>query len=116
MRPAEGVVKLQALQLRSFFEAAQHSQESFSVPFYALYSRMKERSRQLKKEAPGGIEPPHKGFADLSLTTWVRRQSAGNIPYFASECKDQSQKDLAKCNKKAWQTLRRQALIYLQKT
>jgi hypothetical protein len=25
-------------------------------------------------EAPGGFEPPHKGFADLSLTTWVRRQ------------------------------------------
>ncbi len=24
-------------------------------------------------EAPGGLEPPHKGFADLSLTTWVRR-------------------------------------------
>ena len=24
-------------------------------------------------EAPGGFEPPHKGFADLSLTTWVRR-------------------------------------------
>jgi hypothetical protein len=25
-------------------------------------------------EAPGGFEPPHKGFADLSLTTWVRRR------------------------------------------
>ena len=24
-------------------------------------------------EAPGGFEPPHKGFADLSLTAWVRR-------------------------------------------
>src|SRR5208283_4821636 len=24
-------------------------------------------------EARGGIEPPHKGFADLSLTTWVPR-------------------------------------------
>ncbi len=24
-------------------------------------------------EATGGFEPPHKGFADLSLTTWVRR-------------------------------------------
>ena len=91
---------MQALQLRSFFELAQHSQKSFSVPFFALYSRMKERNRQPKKEAPGGIEPPHKGFADLSLTTWVRRQSAENIPYFASECKDQSPKDLAKCNKK----------------
>jgi hypothetical protein len=26
-------------------------------------------------EATGGFEPPHKGFADLSLTTWVRRQT-----------------------------------------
>ena len=25
-------------------------------------------------EARGGIEPPHKGFADLSLTTWVPRR------------------------------------------
>ena len=24
-------------------------------------------------EARGGFEPPHKGFADLSLTTWVPR-------------------------------------------
>ena len=37
------------------------------------------RSRSLQKpvrstEATGGFEPPHKGFADLSLTTWVRRR------------------------------------------
>src|SRR2546425_216269 len=25
-------------------------------------------------EARGGFEPPHKGFADLSLTTWVPRR------------------------------------------
>ncbi len=24
-------------------------------------------------EAPGGFEPPHRSFADCSLTTWVRR-------------------------------------------
>src|SRR5690606_7920254 len=25
-----------------------------------------------KKEAPGGFEPPNRGFADLCLTTWLR--------------------------------------------
>ena len=25
-------------------------------------------------EAPGGFEPPHRGFADLCLTTWLRRR------------------------------------------
>ena len=28
-------------------------------------------------EAPIGFEPMHKGFADLSLTTWVRRPTSG---------------------------------------
>ena len=35
-------------------------------------------------EAPGGLEPPHKGFADLSLTTWVRRHSILLTRYVAS--------------------------------
>ena len=26
-------------------------------------------------EAPGGFEPPHRGFADLCLTTWLRRRA-----------------------------------------
>ena len=25
-------------------------------------------------EAPGGFEPPYRGFADLCLTTWLRRR------------------------------------------
>ena len=29
--------------------------------------------RPFELEAPSGIEPLHKGFADLSLTTWARR-------------------------------------------
>ena len=28
-------------------------------------------------EAPGGFEPPNGGFADLCLTTWLRRQNEG---------------------------------------
>ena len=30
-------------------------------------------------EARVGIEPTHKGFADLSLTTWVPRLSTPNV-------------------------------------
>ncbi len=28
----------------------------------------------LNLEVPGGFEPPHKGFADLCLTAWLRNQ------------------------------------------
>jgi hypothetical protein len=31
-------------------------------------------------EAPDGFEPPNKGFADLSLTTWVRRHRVPGPP------------------------------------
>ena len=31
---------------------------------------------QIRLEARVGIEPTHKGFADLSLTTWVPRRLA----------------------------------------
>jgi hypothetical protein len=31
-------------------------------------------------EARGGIEPPYKGFADLSLTTWVPRPAFQGNP------------------------------------
>src|SRR3984885_10748245 len=35
-------------------------------------------------EARVGIEPTHKGFADLSLTTWVPRLGWANFTHFIS--------------------------------
>ena len=32
------------------------------------------RSMRVKFQAAGGFEPPHRSFADCSLTTWVRRR------------------------------------------
>ena len=51
------------------------SQFTFAAPSPALAS---ERDG----EAPGGFEPPHKGFADLSLTTWVRRQKKDPVAWW----------------------------------
>jgi hypothetical protein len=31
------------------------------------------------REAPVGIEPTNGGFADLCLTTWLRRRRTGNL-------------------------------------
>lgn len=36
-----------------------------------------------------GFEPMHEGFADLSLTTWVRRRiNKPTITYFSHLCKE----------------------------
>ena len=35
-------------------------------------------------EAPGGFEPPNGGFADLCLTTWLRRQQQGGVRQWPS--------------------------------
>jgi hypothetical protein len=40
--------------------------------------------QSISLEARVGIEPTHKGFADLSLTTWVPRLSSNIISKFAS--------------------------------
>jgi hypothetical protein len=37
-------------------------------------------------EARGGIEPPNKGFADLSLTTWVPRPVLTQKPSMLRHC------------------------------
>ena len=37
--------------------------------------RQLSQNKRQKVEARVGIEPTHKGFADLSLTTWVPRLS-----------------------------------------
>ena len=39
--------------------------------------------KQESLEARAGIEPAHKGFADLSLTTWVPRLGRAALNYFA---------------------------------
>jgi hypothetical protein len=41
-------------------------------------------------EARVGIEPTHKGFADLSLTTWVPRLNFCSIANFLRRCKARS--------------------------
>jgi hypothetical protein len=35
-------------------------------------------------KAPTGFEPVHKGFADLSLTTWVRRRISLSIKWIST--------------------------------
>jgi len=39
-----------------------------------FYAELKGLFHVQKLEARAGIEPAHKGFADLSLTTWVPRR------------------------------------------
>jgi hypothetical protein len=41
-------------------------------------------------EARVGIEPTHKGFADLSLTTWVPRLDSSTVACSAPEIQRQS--------------------------
>lgn len=43
-----------------------------SCCIFDLY-KSKRRVQTMGRQAPTGFEPVHKGFADLSLTPWVRR-------------------------------------------
>lgn len=40
---------------------------------------IKKASQTGGRKAPTGFEPVHKGFADLSLTAWVRRRANEKI-------------------------------------
>ncbi len=44
------------------------------------------RANDGEPEAPGGFEPPHGGFADLCLTTWLRRQGEPNLLMYKGFC------------------------------
>ncbi len=48
---------------------------------------LRQAGAGLLKEAPIGIEPMHEGFADLSLTAWVRRHRGATIPQRPRACK-----------------------------
>ena len=51
---------------------------------------LKGMPNRIDEEAPIGFEPMHKGFADLSLTTWVRRHQKPSyyICSSAADCAD----------------------------
>ena len=60
----------------ALYESHSFSTHQFTVHFVLFTACI---SPVTALEAPGGFEPPHKGFADLSLTTWVRRQIETNL-------------------------------------
>src|ERR1700686_2626496 len=52
---------------------------------HRLFDRRKEIVFELSyREAPVGIEPTNRGFADLCLTTWLRRRGARNCLHHAT--------------------------------
>jgi hypothetical protein len=62
------------MSVRMTKKMALNESHSFSRELFNLHWLPSFAAFFTALEAPGGFEPPHKGFADLSLTTWVRRQ------------------------------------------
>ena len=53
--------------------------EGKSPPRITATGNKKSLSARIR-EAPGGLEPPNKGFADLCLTTWLRGRALRLAP------------------------------------